>query len=81
MPSYQSLCLLSSSPQPRTSSLAATLTKKPSTMNYGRHGELTLRISLSFPLLFLPDDDYVGSFPRQCNDRHAMGTGPMVSSG
>lgn len=81
MLSYQSLCFLSSSPQPRSSSLAATLTRILSIMgDYGRYGELTPLVSLSFPLPFLPDDDYVDSFPKQCTDRHATGTGPMVSS-
>lgn len=76
MPSYQSLCFLSSSPQPIASSLATTLTRrcKRDVAAVAKEKWLTRRISLSVPLLFLPDDDYVVCSPMQGNGRNTMGT-------
>lgn len=51
MPSYQSLCFLSSSPQPRASSLVTTLNEVLSTADYYSCKEGLLFVSLR-PLLF-----------------------------
>ena len=81
MPSYQSLCFLSSSPQPMASSLATTLTKVLSAVGgCDRHGRrLTLRAFYSVPPLFLPGGDCAVSFPKQHIDRHTVVSSVVVS--
>lgn len=70
IPSYQSLCSLSSPPQPSASSLAITLPEcKLQTANPHEGRRLTLRVSWYAPPPFLPDDDCVVSFPKQNIDR------------
>lgn len=83
MPSYQPLCLVSSSPQPSASSLATTLIKVISVVSgNSRKGEqFTRHISWTVPLLFPLDDGYVFSSPKRSTDQRAMVTNPIGTPG
>ena len=70
MPSYQSLCFLSSSSQPRSSSLATTLARARSISDSRiQRRSHTHRISWSAPLLFPLADCYAVSSPKKGIDR------------
>ena len=80
MPSYQSLCFLSSSSQPSASSLATTLTGARLTASRCNQRErLTRRISWSVPLLFLPGDDNAVSSPKESTDQRTIVLNVAVS--